>query len=594
MRQLQRAALVLVLLSGLALLLAFAPPAGAVGREMLRSGAVALPLAAVLICWGALRATALVAAKRLRVAYVPADSTAIGRAARAPQAGWIAATCLPAAALAWWLRAAALPAAADPQTGYIMAAGAVLISFVVLIGERHLAAFPADVLPEAPALRAVAFCATLICFGSGLTEVAANLGLPGTAVAGAGAALLTVCISLELTLRAAGRLFLPPPPVETARAAVASLVARVLSAGAAEGGLATPLRQHFGLDVSRSWALAYARAATLPLLGGLLLLAWGLTGVVVVPLDGRAIYERFGAPVRVLHAGLHVGLPWPFGTARAVEYGAVHELSLGAETARPVARAAAEDPPPPSADRLWEQPHPGEIALLIAGATLGNQSFQTVSADLRVLYRVGLSDADAMRAAYAVAAPENLVRAVAGRVVARYFADQTLDTVLGADREATAQTLRARVQAGLDAAAGGLDAVALVIEAIHPPAGAAEAYHNVRAAQIAAEASVAVERGAAATIMAQSRQYAFQQTSNAAANGASYVETARTARLRFQADADAAHVGGKSFLLERYFAALTAALGHAPQTIIDSRLGQSDAPVLDLRSFAIPGAVKDD
>jgi regulator of protease activity HflC (stomatin/prohibitin superfamily) len=37
-----------------------------------------------------------------------------------------------------------------------------------------------------------------------------------------------------------------------------------------------------------------------------------------VPLDQRAVYERFGAPVRVLHPGLHLILPWPLGRLRPV------------------------------------------------------------------------------------------------------------------------------------------------------------------------------------------------------------------------------------------------------------------------------------
>jgi regulator of protease activity HflC (stomatin/prohibitin superfamily) len=171
-------------------------------------------------------------------------------------------------------------------------------------------------------------------------------------------------------------------------------------------------------------------------------------------------------------------------------------------------------------------------------------------------------------------------------VVAGFFADRTLDEVLGGDREAMADTLCNRLQKALDAAGSGLQAVAVVIEAIHPPAGAADAYHNVRAAKIAAQTSVAVERGAAATIHAQSLQYAFAQSANASAAAEETVAGARTANLRFTADRDAARAGGKSFLLERYFAALSAALGHAPKTIIDHRLNWPEAPVLDLRPLA--------
>jgi regulator of protease activity HflC (stomatin/prohibitin superfamily) len=402
-------------------------------------------------------------------------------------------------------------------------------------------------------------------------------------------ALLVALTGLELSARALGRLFLPPPSPTVAQAAVQSLIARIVAAGAAvDGGIGAPLRQHLGIDFSRSWALAYVRAAALPMLAFFLLLAWGLSGVSLVPLDGRAVYERFGAPVAVWHPGLHLGLQWPLGGARALEYGPVHEIGLTGNTG-PIEHIGAEDPAPASANRLWEQAHPEEVELLIASAANGRESFQSVSADLRILYRVGLSDEAALRAAYASANPETLVRSAAGRAVADYFVGRTLDQVLGADRAAMAEALRTGLQEALDRAGSGLDAVAVVIEAVHPPAGAADAYHNVRAAEIAAQTSVAVERGAAATVHAQSLQYAFDQTANATADAAETVAAAKTAHLRFTADQEAASVGGRSFLLERYFSALTSALGKAPKTIIDHRLNTPDATVLDLRPL-VPGA----
>jgi regulator of protease activity HflC (stomatin/prohibitin superfamily) len=588
---LRRISLAVLAATGASAALAFAPPrfAGlALAQEIRRSAVAALPLAALLVLLAGLLAAWLVAARRAQASRDPAQAPRLSRAARMPQALIVPPLALTGAALAWWLRPAPAVPATLPHDGYTLGAVAIALAFPLLIAERTLRAAHTDVLPEAAGLRALAFLATTVTFATGVLEIAANLGLPATYYAERALALVVAASGAETSLRALGRLFLPPPAPPAARAAVTCLVARALTAGArAQGGLGAPLREHLGIDFSRSWALAYVRGAALPMAGFFVLLAWGLSGVVLVPLDGRAVYERFGAPTAVLHPGLHIGLPWPLGAARAVEFGPVHSIALGdAGTVTPDAQAGPEDPAPASADRLWDQPHPAEVALLIASAANGRQSFQSVAADMRILYRVGLADADALHAAYAVATPEALVRANAGRVTAAYFAARTLDEVLGANREAMAETLRGQVQAALDAARSGLTATAIVIEAIHPPAGAAEAYHNVRAAEIAARASVAVQRGAAATIHAQSQQYVFQQTSNARAMSAETVGAAKTALLRFTADQQAAQAGGQSFLLERYFAALSAALGKAPKTIIDHRLNWPEAPVLDLRPFA--------
>ncbi len=555
--------------------------------EARRSGVVALPLAGVLLMLAALTGTWLVARARVRAALADDDAWRPGAAARVPQLVIVPLLALAGGAIGWAWRPAALPVLAPADTGFALAGAAIAVSFLLLVGERMLASASMVALPEAPALRSLGFVATSVCFAAALLEIAANLGLPYTDRAGAALAFLLALVGLELSARAAGRIFLPPPAPDVARGAARSILARIVAVGAsAEGGLAAPIRDHLGIDFSRSWALAYVRAAAQPMLLGFCMLAWLLSGVVLVPLDGRAVYERFGAPVAIMHPGLHMILPWPLGATRRLEFGAVHEIGLSESGESSARHVSAEDPAPVSADRLWEQPHPGEVTLIVASASAGKQSFQSVSADIRILYRVGLTDADALHAAYATVAPETLVRASAGQVISGYFAGRTLDAVLGANREAMADAMRAALQADLDASSTGMRIVAVSIEAIHPPAGAADAYHNVRAAQIAANASIAVERGAAATVEAQSRQVAFADIANAYAGATERTQAADTSLIRFQADQQAAQVGGSSFLLERYFASLTRAIGGSPKTIIDHRLNWPEAPVLDLRPFA--------
>jgi regulator of protease activity HflC (stomatin/prohibitin superfamily) len=404
-------------------------------------------------------------------------------------------------------------------------------------------------------------------------------------------------VGVELVLRALARPFLPPPDPHSARAAVGSALAAALPRGgaAARGGLAEPVRQHFGLDFSRSWALAYARAAALPLLLALALLAWGLSGVVLVGPDERAIYERLGAPVAVLHPGLHAILPWPLGYARRLEYGPVHAVPLGAGAEAQT--VAAEDPAPRSADRLWEGTHPAEVAFLIASRSHdGQELFQVVNADIRVLWRVGLADRDALHAAYRLAAPEALVRAASGRVAGAFFAGQTLGAVLGENREAVAERMRAAVQRDLDGAdmgASGIEVVAVVIEAVHPPVGAAAAYHGVQAAEIQAAATLSAEQGRAAAALSSARQRGADLVAKAQAAGAEQTGEAAAALARFNADRAADRAGADAFLLERYFAALAAALPKVPVTVVDSRIAPPDAPVLDLRppnAATAPGA----
>jgi regulator of protease activity HflC (stomatin/prohibitin superfamily) len=222
--------------------------------------------------------------------------------------------------------------------------------------------------------------------------------------------------------------------------------------------------------------------------------------------------------------------------------------------------------------------------------TAGGQSFQSVSVDARVLYRTGLNDAAALKAAYAVSSPDDLVRAQAGRLLAQLFASQLLETVLGDNRETMAEALRARLQAELDRMGTGIELVAVVIEAIHPPAGAAEAYHNVQAAEIVANTTIAVERGRSFTTASFARQRTTDLVDGATGTAADTVADAKVAARSFTADQQAAQVGGEAFLLERYFANISAALAKSPLVIVDHRLTGTDAPVIDLRAFGAPPA----
>ncbi len=488
------------------------------------------------------------------------------------------------------------PAGGVPPDALLAGAVLVALTFPLLVAERIMAGVPDARLPEASGLRALLLVPVAVIPLAGLLHAAAGSGLAWAAPAMTALAAYVGLAAAELSLRALANWFLPPPAPADARAAVASLAALLLQPGrAAAAGLAAPLRTHLGLDFSRSWALRYLRRAAAPV--GLVLagIAWSLSGVSLIELDQRGIYERFGAPAAVWQPGAHLGLPWPLGRVRTVELGVVHAAGLGALEAMPPP-SPAEGAAPASADRLWDGAHPAEVSYVIAARDAsGAQSFQGVSVDMKVLHRTGLDDAAALRAAYAVAAPDPLVRAEAGRLASHFFAGQTLQAVLGEDREALSTTLRAALQAELDRLDSGIEVVAVVIEAVHPPAGAADAFHNVQAAEIVATTAIATERGRAQAAAAMARQTATEGGNTARGAAAETLGQAEVMLRAFIADQEAAAAGGQAFLMERYFANLSAALPRSPLVILDHRLGGANAPVVDLRpAGATPRAGEDD
>ena len=88
------------------------------------------------------------------------------------------------------------------------------------------------------------------------------------------------------------------------------------------------MRNQLGINLSRSWALSFLQRGMLPLVVGIVILSWLFTGLTVLDINQRGVYERFGRPAAVLKPGLHVHLPWPFGALRVVETGVVHQLPI--------------------------------------------------------------------------------------------------------------------------------------------------------------------------------------------------------------------------------------------------------------------------
>ena len=175
------------------------------------------------------------------------------------------------------------------------------------------------------------------------------------------AGLLPAAVAAEFALRALLSLFTRRPPTEEPRLLADSYFARQLQWPPRPlANLQDELQQRFGIDLRQNWAFGYMRRALLPVLGGVLLVGWLMTGIREIAIDGRGIYERFGKPVEVLGPGLHAGLPWPFGRLRTVENGSIHAISTVIEDDEAPDTSDAEGLAPDSANRLWDAAHESE------------------------------------------------------------------------------------------------------------------------------------------------------------------------------------------------------------------------------------------
>ncbi len=498
----------------------------------------------------------------------------------------------------WW---GAAQTAIDPVMRQVLGGTLVVAAFPLLVLERSYADLSAEMLPEGPQLERLLRVPLAGCLGLGISMVLVSLGFGWGFWIERATALVIFIIALELILRSLAMCFIPFAPIERLRTVADSSVAGLLRFSAPDfQTFNIAVRQQFGIDLSRSWALTFIQRAALPVAVGLALMAWGTTGITALGLNQRAVYERFGSPVAVLGPGLHVHLPWPMGLMRGVELGVVHDIPIAiartgglAQSSQPSAGVdqqqqqlvGAEAPAPPGADRLWNASHPSEQTYLIASEASGQQSFQVADADLRVVYRVGLSDAAALDFAYQVADPELFIRAAAGQLLVQHFSRYTLLDVLGQSRETFAKEFRTALQDQLDRMSSGIEVIAVVIEAIHPPPGAAAAYHSVQAAEIFANVEIALQRARAIHAAKTAEQAAMEQHNRAIAGATELRDRANSEGVLFDADRKAWQRDNQAFLLERRFERLVSGLARSELIVVDHRLNGKNAPTIDLRNF---------
>jgi regulator of protease activity HflC (stomatin/prohibitin superfamily) len=485
----------------------------------------------------------------------------------------------------------ALPAAAVGLSATVGAALALLLAFGLLVLERQLAQENPAQWPEAGALAQLTRVAIISLVLGALCLLFAGENAVWPVRVSVLMGILPGLVAIELLLRAVLSVFSPRrdqlEPTLLARSFVADMLRWPPQPLLA---LQHELHNRFGIDLRQIWAFSYMRRAFLPVLALVAAVGWLLTGIHEIPLQGRGIYERFGEPVQVFGPGLHTGLPWPLGRVLIVENGVVRELATSVgENPAPLQVDPAEGPAPITANRLWDASHVNDKSQVIASSHGAQQSFQIVNMDVRFVYRIGLTDQAALAATYNSADVPTLIRSTASRILVHDFASRTLDGLLGEDRVGLGEEIGRAVQSDLQQLNSGVEILATVVEAIHPPAGAANAYHSVQAAQIGAQALISRERGAAAEASNQAQLQASLARDQASANARETSATAQAADLKFTAEQKAYASAGQAFVLEQYLDQLGQGLSKAKLLVLDHRLGgSSNAPTIDLRTFTLP------
>jgi len=294
-------------------------------------------------------------------------------------------------------------------------------------------------------------------------------------------------------------------------------------------------------------------------LPAMLVVAWLLSGLVVVRPNERAVYYRLGRQtIEPLQAGLHVLLPKPLSRVVYVPVNQVKTVTVGFHAeAQELARLPLS----------WTRPHgKAEFPLIIGNGT------ELVALNGLVQFRVP-DQVDVIRRYVSSAEqPEMLLVSMAQRVLTGETRCCTLDELLSGNRADWNLRIAKQLRGRVEELELGLEVVGFELVSVHPPVEVAAAYLDVVSARVDAEKVIAETRAAAASELLRCEMVSHSDIATANASGSDRRAdiTDETSEMAALSEVDA----GASQVVRRriYCEVLSSELERRPITLIDQHV----------------------
>ncbi|MEM1160793.1 MAG: SPFH domain-containing protein [Pseudomonadota bacterium] len=503
-------------------------------------------------------------------------------------------------AIAFWLLA--WPQAREGG-GLIWFGLLALLSFPALVLGNALAQHPHPGCRHQARFTRFAMFAFLVM---GLATAMQGMALPIDVVAGDAPlsvwalrlmAGVQIALAAEWVLRA---LISPFLPVKSADRLNESLVLSLITRSQDSG---SGFEDQFGIDISQSWAVQFVRRSSVWMLMVLAVATWMTSAVTTLRVDERGIYQRMGqVSAATLEPGLHVHLPWPFGSVRRISYGGIQSVRLNATMDAPAAKVTAVEAPSANHDdRIWSKDHGEELFLMIAnqprlsaGENYESQRpYELYHADVVITYRAGLSAKASLRSTYHVADADILVSQIGRRELINLFKNRTAEDLLFADFSAFSRAHHSAVQERLDALETGIDVIDVIFEAVHPPIQTAATFERVHAAEKESAVLVNIARAEAEQMSATAQINAARTRDQAQSDAFADTAQARAERVLFSAERAAYDRAEGVFVFERALQVFERTFAGKNLIIVDPEINAGQGFVVDLNDHALGASVQD-
>lgn len=282
-----------------------------------------------------------------------------------------------------------------------------------------------------------------------------------------------ILVGIEILLTQLLASYRPRVAGEIPRPAFDSRVLGLLTSPDSLGRVvAETISYQFGVEVSRSWLYQLLGNALSPLTILAAAALFTLSCITIVAPDEQGILLRFGAVKQpALTSGVHFKAPWPIEVVELHPVGRVQEILVTSDLSGVARNSTAI---------LWTTGDDREALLgqedfLAAPGSDNDGGVSLVAADVIVQYTVS----DITKFLLSADQPERLLKLIADRETALYFAANDIDGLLRAGRSEAGHVLQTAIQKDYDAMKLGVTVVGVGVTSLHPPIGkVSRAFHN--------------------------------------------------------------------------------------------------------------------
>ncbi|MDO4575635.1 MAG: SPFH domain-containing protein [Planctomycetia bacterium] len=296
------------------------------------------------------------------------------------------------------------------------------------------------------------------------------------------------------------------------------------------------LEERWGVSFRSSWAIRFVAKATLPAMLMVLLLWWGLSSLYVVRVNEFGVRRDCGRiHFEPLQPGLHVKLPWPFGSIVTYPVKQVSMMPIGYEQTGSGQFLY-----------LWTKAHENEFELVLGDGK------EAVAVNAMVHYKIREDHEGFFQYVLNFQNPSEAINAYAHRALTELTRTSTLEQVLATERDRFAAEIQKRLQGYLDENRMGVEIVEVAMLNLHPPVKVAGSYLDVISAGVNARQYEIVEEGRKAAAVFEAQEQSEQIVADAKVRSAEMVAQAGAETAEFLAAGKSYDVNPECFQL-RYW-----------------------------------------